>query len=252
MAVARCPYCFTDLDATETAVRCSRCETPHHQACFLEHGRCVTLMCGSVDYTTVQGVELRVKRHLEVQVGPERHPFLIRAGYQFGEPRFLDVESQEPELRRTPSPLLEVGLAVPSASPGEEVVGQVSLHLPAALRARAVRLVLRTEQTTPMSVVPATLLEREAVLVGHPWEGHFRALGLAVRRVLHMDSEADLIWLVAGVTRWNFRFKLDPLHPVRPDGEPISVLSELLVYVDVPAAADIVGRASLPIVRAKA
>jgi len=250
MAVARCPYCFTDLDATEPAVRCSRCDTPHHQACFLEHGRCVTLMCGSLAYKTVQGLELEARRHLEVQIGPERHPFLIRAGYRYGDPRFLDVESHRPELLpTTPAPTIEVGLAGPTFRPGEEVVGQVSLLLPAALRARAVRLVLKTEQTTPGSVVPSTLLEREGVLAGFVWKGHLRALGLAVKRVLHMESEDDLIWLVAGVTRWTFRFRIDELHPVRPEEEGVSIENELLAYVDVPLASDIVGRALLPIVR---
>lgn len=248
---ARCPYCFMDLDSREVQVRCSRCTTPHHQACFVEHGRCVTLMCGSVNYRTIAGLELIAKPRLEVIVGPARSPFLIRAGYEHGEPKLLDVEAQRPELARVFAPTIEVGLAGPSFSPGEDVVGQVSLHLPAAIQARGVRFVVRAEQTTPGSLVPRTLLEREAVLAGTAWEGHLRALQLAARRVLHMDREGDLIWLVGGVTRWTFRFPLDPLHPVRSDEEGVSIQSELVAYVDIPAAPDIVGRCRLPIVRPK-
>jgi hypothetical protein len=251
VSVARCPYCFTDLDATEEQVGCSRCGTPHHKACFLEHGRCVTLMCGSLGYTTVQGLALEARRHLTVQVGPDRHPFLIRAGYRYGDPRWLEVESLRPELTHVAAPSLEVGLAGPAFSPGDEVIGAVTLSLPAAVRARALRLVLRAEQTTPGSVLPSTLLEREAVLAGFPWAGHLRALGLTVKTLLHIEHEDELIWLVAGVSRWTFRFRLDPLHPVRPDAEPVSVQTELVAYADVPAGADIVGRTLLPITRSK-
>ncbi len=250
--LARCPYCFMDLDAREAQVRCARCTTPHHEACFLEHGKCVTLMCGAVNYRTVSGLELQTKPRLEVIVGPARSPFMLRGGYVYGDPHFLDVEASRPELAPVSAPLIEVGLAGPSFQPGDEVVGQVSLHLPAALRARGVRLVVRTEQTSPGSVVPKTLLEREALLAGFVWEGHLRALGLAARRLLRMDRDEDLIWLVGGITRWNFRFRVDPLHPTRPEGpEPLTVLSEVLAYVDVPAAPDIVGRTRLPIVRPK-
>ncbi|HZU98793.1 MAG TPA: RING finger protein [Planctomycetota bacterium] len=255
---ARCPYCFTEFDALEPEVRCGRCGTPHHRACFTEHGRCVTLMCGSVSYKTLDGAELQVRRQLEVTIGPARSPFLVRAGYQYGEPRFLDTESHRPEVG-TPvlSAALEVGLAGPYFTPGEDVVGQVSLALPAAIRARAVRLVVRTTQTKAGSFVPRTLLEREAVLAGSPWEGHLAALGLAVRTFMHnlgarKLGDDELIWLVAGVTRWTFRFKIDELHPVRGQEEGVSIENELLAYADVPLASDIVGRALLPIVRPKA
>ncbi|MEZ0228631.1 MAG: RING finger protein [Planctomycetota bacterium] len=249
---ARCPYCFMDLDAREAQVVCSRCSTPHHHACFLEHGRCVTLMCGSIQCRTVAGLELEVKPRLTVVIGPARSPFMVRGGYVYGDPSFLDVEALSPELARVAEPSIEVGLAVPSFAPGDEVIGQVSLHLPTAIRARGVRLVLRSEQTAPGSIVPKTLLEREALLGGFVWEGHLRALGLAARRLLHMDREEDLLWLVGGITRWTFRFRLDPLHPVRSETpSPLSVVTELLAYVDIPAAPDIVGRTRLPIVRPK-
>jgi len=164
----------------------------------------------------------------------------------------LYVEAQRPELSTAGlGPRIEVGLAGPTFAPGEDVVGQVSVYLPAAVRARGVRLVLRTEQTTPASVLPRTLLEREALLAGHIWEGHLRALELAARRLLKIEREEDLIWLVAGVTRWTFRFRLDPLHPVRPDDGGASVLNELIAYVDIPAEADLVARTSLHIVRPK-
>jgi hypothetical protein len=206
-------------------------------------------MCNSASCRTVQGLELQAKPRLEVVLGPARSPFMIRGGYIYGEPHFLDVEAQRPELSTEPRAHIEVGLAVPSYSPGEDVVGQVSLHLPSAIRARGVRLVLRTEQTTPGSVLPKTLLEREALLAGFVWEGHLRALGLAARRLLNWEREEDLIWLVGGVTRWTFRFRLDPLHPVRPPDGEASVLTELIAYADIPASSDIVGRTPLYIAR---
>jgi hypothetical protein len=251
VSAPRCPYCFTDLDATEPEVRCARCRTPHHQACFREHGKCVVLACNCQECFTTDGRSLQVRRRLEVSVSGEfeRHPFLIRAGYRYGDPRWLEIEPQPPELARVPEARVHVGLAGPTFLPGEEVVGQVSLHLPAAVRARAVRLVLRTTQTTPGSILPTTLLEREAVIVGYPWEGHLKALGLAVRTVLGVEREDDLTWLVGGITRWNFRFRIDPLHPVRPAEEPVSVLSEVLAYVDLPAASDLEGRCSLHVAR---
>jgi hypothetical protein len=42
----RCPYCKGDLDP-DLAVACGGCGTPHHPACFGEHGACTVLGCPS-------------------------------------------------------------------------------------------------------------------------------------------------------------------------------------------------------------
>jgi hypothetical protein len=245
----RCPYCFTDLDATEPEVRCARCTTPHHEACFLEHGRCVTFGCGSRESRSARDVSVVVRRRLEVHLGPERHPFHRRGGYQFGDPRWLEVVSHPPDLGNAlAANRIDVALATPFAVPGGEVSGEVSLRLVAPLRARAVRLLLRTVALRPGGFLPQTLLEREAVLTGMPWEGHLRALGIAVRTVLNLEGDEDLTLLAAGITRWHFRFRLDHFHPAR-SSDARSVTSELVAYVDVPAGLDFEGRVTLPVVR---
>jgi hypothetical protein len=245
----RCPYCFNPFDSLEPEVRCARCTTPHHRACFLEHGKCVILGCGSIRSTTSDGLEL-VRQRLEVQLGPERHPFIRLGGHRFGEPSFLEVVQHEPELSHVLAPHVEVGLASGTAAPGETVTGGVSLFLPASLRARAVRLILRTVRTTSLSIVPKTLLEREAVLTGWQSEGHLKSLGLAaktfVRSFLELEPEEDeLILLTGGITRWSFKFTLDPFHAQRDPDSTVSILSEVVAYVDVPAGANIEGRAPL-------
>src|SRR5205814_3751048 len=111
-----------------------------------------------------------MRRRLEVHVGPARYPFHRRDGYEFGDPRWLDVIAHKPELGlHVATPRVEIGAAGPAFRPGDEVVGQVSVYLPAPLRARAVRLVLRTQES--VGVLPTIRLEREAVVGGQVWEG---------------------------------------------------------------------------------
>lgn len=233
---ARCPYCFTELDGKEPEVRCGRCGTPHHRACFLEHGRCVILGCASKVSKEAGDVELRA--HLEVSVGPARHKFLHRGGYERGEPQWLEAN----ELPRDSQAAVftdRLELTAPGDyAPGDEVQGGISLQLTHPVRARAVRLMLRTTRTTGLSVIPTTLLEREAVLRGVAWDGHLRALGFAARSLLHLvDVESELVLLPRGLTRWGFRFKLDDLHPVR-ESDDESVTTELVAYAEVPSAPD--------------
>lgn len=241
---ARCPYCFTELDATEPEVRCGRCGTPHHRACFLEHGRCVILGCASTVSKAAGEVELRA--HLEVTLGPDKHPFLLRGGHQWGEPRWLEANELPVDMGygRVFADRLELS-APGDFQPGDEVAGGISLQLTRPFQVRGLRLLLRTTRTTGLSVLPTTLVEREAVLRGAPWEGHLKAIGFAVRSLLHLvDDASELVTLPRGVTRWGFRFKLDPLHPVRERDEE-SVVSELVAYAEIPSAPDYLRSRSL-------
>lgn len=48
-AEERCPFCreaFTAQDVASARTACTACGTPHHRACFLEHGQCSMLGCG--------------------------------------------------------------------------------------------------------------------------------------------------------------------------------------------------------------
>jgi hypothetical protein len=171
-----------------------------------------------------------------VTVGPERHPFLVRAGPDVA-PRWLELDERPTESERVFSDRIELTV-VGDYHRGDEVTGRITLGLLNPIRARAVRLLLRTTRTTPYSLVPATLLEREAVLRGSAWEGHLRALGFTVRNLLHLvDDASELIVLPRGVTRWEFKFELDRQHPVR-DGSDASVVSELVAYAEIPGAPD--------------
>jgi len=54
----RCEVCREALGAT-TAVRCARCETPHHQDCWEFVGRCSVYACGSAAYRDLHDTLVR-------------------------------------------------------------------------------------------------------------------------------------------------------------------------------------------------
>lgn len=46
----RCPFCRAAIEQRRDGVRCSRCATPHHGACWEENrGRCTVAGCGGTD-----------------------------------------------------------------------------------------------------------------------------------------------------------------------------------------------------------
>lgn len=248
MTAPRCPYCHGELDGLEKEVACGLCGTPHHGACWNEHGRCVVLGCGSV-----RAARSRVdaRRALTVVVGPARHPFLVRAGPRWGEPRFLSVEAHDVEHRRRGPAAIALAVAPDPARPGDEVVATVTLHLEEPLAIRGLRLQVRSERITPGKLLVHTesLLEREAVIVGHPWEGYLVALKLAAGTLAHALPRRELVTLPAGTNRWTCFFALDGSHPTRGlarEGE--WVLTEVCAFVDIPAAPDLMARAPLHVI----
>ena len=44
-AEVECPFCKNELNELATLVRCSSCNTYHHQTCFMENGRCSVYGC---------------------------------------------------------------------------------------------------------------------------------------------------------------------------------------------------------------
>ena len=48
----RCPFCHLEFEEDEegsVTVRCASCGTPHHAACWTDHGGCSVFGCGSAD-----------------------------------------------------------------------------------------------------------------------------------------------------------------------------------------------------------
>ena len=44
-AEVECPFCKSELNELSSLVRCSSCNTYHHQTCFMENGRCSVYGC---------------------------------------------------------------------------------------------------------------------------------------------------------------------------------------------------------------
>ena len=51
--VGRCPVCGEATGGGEAAVRCDRCATPHHHACWRWSGGCAVYGCGTRAYVAV-------------------------------------------------------------------------------------------------------------------------------------------------------------------------------------------------------
>lgn len=80
----RCPYCHDSLSAGEQ-VLCARCVTPHHAACFQEHGACSLLGCGGERSLDLAGPASRILCAACSELTPGNAPFCAKCGARHSE-----------------------------------------------------------------------------------------------------------------------------------------------------------------------
>lgn len=192
----RCPYCLASLlgaSSNDAVVACAACGTEHHQACFLEHGRCTVLGCRAARFRADPGA---------ARVIGSLHPFLPVGGPQRlrRSAGFLSV--QPPQVERGRRRDLTLRLSLPAvATVGRAVEGTLVVESPEPVRGQGLRLRVETQLEGPDG--PARLRSEEAALVGgaarswlerlRTWSGPRRGLLLARGRTtfrfsLHPDA----------------------------------------------------------------
>ncbi|MBX3465854.1 MAG: hypothetical protein KF878_03020 [Planctomycetes bacterium] len=202
MADLRCPYCLAALlgpSSQDAVVACAACGTEHHQACFLEHGRCTVLGCRAARFRADPGA---------ARVVGSLHPFLPVGGRQrlrrsLG---FLSVQPPQVERGRRRDLALRLTLA-PLADVGRGLEGTLVVDAAEPVRGQGLRLRVETLLETPEG--PASLRVEEAALVGgaaRSWLERLRAWSGPRRGLL----------LARG--RTTFRFTLHPA-PLRWRGQ---------------------------------
>jgi hypothetical protein len=77
----RCPYCHDDL-GQEAQVLCAGCVTPHHAACFREHGGCSLLGCEAERSLDLDGPSSRILCASCSELTPSNAPFCAKCGGQ--------------------------------------------------------------------------------------------------------------------------------------------------------------------------
>jgi hypothetical protein len=221
-ARGRCPYCHRDLRDPAGAgdvlsgppVGCAECGTEHHRDCVSEHGRCTVLGCGGTRLLRL-GVTVPVERLGGAD--PRAHPFSALAGEPGLEPSSLRVEApiDDPDARPTRR-RIALELPEPSARRGGMVDGYLTVWAPKPFRIRGAVLRVRASLTTrprrdgkPPQTTP--ILAREASLVGDAPAG---ALGRLQDGVVSLFSKQSTgVAIPAGVRRYPFSLRLDPVHP---------------------------------------
>lgn len=219
----RCPYCLASLfgaSSGDAVVACAACGTEHHQACFLEHGRCTVLGCRAARFRSDPGA---------ARVVGSLHPFLPLAGPQRlrRSAGFLSV--QPPQVDRGRRRDVALRLSLPSvAVVGRAVEGTLVVDAPEPVRGQGLRL--RVETLLQGADGPHRLRCEEAALVGgaarswlerlRSWSGPSRGLLLARGRTtfrfsLHVDA-----------LRWRGRL---------PAGAPLGPRQTLVVTAELDA-----------------
>lgn len=163
----RCPYCHDSLSAAGQ-VLCARCVTPHHAACFQEHGACSLLGCGGERSLDLEGPSSRIVCRACSELTAGNAPFCSKCGAE--------------HLR----------------SPGEIARGEQA-RLKTFLRAAAALLLLsfglgaalghfdgHSYRAQLRSASSAASLQRQASL-----EDHLRALQRAQRLYAKHDLDGD-------------------------------------------------------------
>ncbi|MCO5170398.1 MAG: hypothetical protein M9894_29020 [Planctomycetes bacterium] len=202
MPELRCPYCLAALlgpSSQDAVVACAACGTEHHQACFLEHGRCTVLGCRAARFRADPGA---------ARVVGSLHPFLPVGGRQRLRRSLGFLSVQPPQVERGRRRDLALRLVLPpvaDASRGLE--GTLVVEAPEPVRGQGLRLRVETLLETPDG--PSTLRVEEAALVGgaaRSWLERLRAWSGPRRGLL----------LARG--RTTFRFTLHPA-PLRWRGQ---------------------------------
>jgi hypothetical protein len=210
-ARGRCPYCLGALQETLEAggvVRCARCKTPHHGACFDEHTGCTIYGCGSRESLrgtadVESGLIIDTSAVAQAAAGAGAlHPFLPLL--QVDRPgRFLAVERPErmtlPARRRPRAPVLRLQLPTTVEADGR-VTGSLEAIVPAVVLGQGLRL--RVEAWLDGDAAPVLVGREEAVLVGRPGRGWLERLNLWAR--------TETLLLASGRTRVRFAFDAAP------------------------------------------
>ncbi|MEZ6185424.1 MAG: RING finger protein [Planctomycetota bacterium] len=178
MSADRCPYCLADLAVAdeppdEPVVACKRCATPHHLACWEEHGRCTIFACGELHHVS------EVVRQLTAGSLSPFRPLDDEPGSVA--PTFLRVNSSFRESSRSlwkRKPRLE--LSVPGTLRcGSPLEGKLTVHAPREVIGQGLRLTVAALVQSPQGQDEVVSL-REAVLRGGASRGWLqRALGWA-------------------------------------------------------------------------
>ncbi len=79
----RCPYCHDGL-GNEAQVLCAGCVTPHHAACFGEHGGCSLLGCDAKRSLDLEGPTSRILCATCSELTPSNAPFCAKCGGRHG------------------------------------------------------------------------------------------------------------------------------------------------------------------------
>lgn len=80
----RCPYCHDGLASDEERVLCAECATPHHAACFSEHGGCALRGCESVRSIDASEAAARQVCGACQGLSPAEAPFCAWCGESLG------------------------------------------------------------------------------------------------------------------------------------------------------------------------
>lgn len=223
MSDLRCPYCLASLfgaSGADAVVACQSCGTEHHQACFLEHGRCTILGCRAARFRTEPGA---------ARVVGSLHPFLQVGGRQRLRRSAGFLAVQPPQVERGRRRELSLRLSLPSvALVGGRLEGTLVVEAPEPVRGQGLRLRVETRLQGPEG--PARLRCEEAALVGgaarswlerlRTWSGPRRGPLLARGRTTFRFA------LTPDALRWRGRL---------PEGVPLGPRQTLVVTAELDA-----------------
>jgi hypothetical protein len=198
---------LADLDReVEDVVGCATCQTLHHRACFLEHGRCTLLGCTGTETASDEGAPALQLASL--------HPFLpIADGLIERRAGFLSVRKGERDRRKRRGVGREVGLLLPPVvQRGKPLEATLTVFTSRRIKGQGIRLVVR-------SVLAAggkkqILGVAEAVVIGRASSGWLSRLKLWSR-------EPSEQLLLPGTTAFELSFDPSPLawNGPLPDGD---------------------------------
>ncbi len=149
---------------------CAACQTLHHRACFLEHGRCTLLGCTGTETTSDEGAPALEFASL--------HPFLpIADGLIDRRAGFLSVRKGERDRRKRRGAARDLTLVLPAvASRGRPLEGTLTVFTPRRIKGQGIRLVVRAIIAAGGKKV--ILGVAEAVVVGRASTGWLSRLKL--------------------------------------------------------------------------
>lgn len=155
----RCPYCLDDIHLDEEPVRCAKCRTPHHAACFQENQVCVAYGCLSRDEVPA-GLSLFKKPLITVHHQPTREEAL--GPFALGWKALPSVPEQRPP-RRCPPSYARMSLEGRELREGDALRGRAVIYTPTPLEFKRVDLCLLQGIARPEHVDRVTLGDCESL-----------------------------------------------------------------------------------------